>query len=352
MTSFLVEKKQSKTFEEKISKLSVRTQQNITASTNSFDRFCQSYYDGRTLDDIFRELQTLKGDEQNHAVKEILQSWIDWQYQEGSLTNSIKQYISKIKRVFLHNNIKFHIEDFDEPLEYKPVIKEELHELTLEEIQKIFSVALPRRSGYYLALISTGARPSELLQVRKKDIDTTQKRIKIRIEAENVKTKAGRSVWLTKEAGRLLMGRLKDLKDEDLVWATNENPAYAEKTEANMFNKYTAEAGFNQRYKSNGFRMITLYSFRSFFFGRASDVKREGYAHKILGHGGYLPQYDRMSDEKKLEWFLEVEPHLTINEEERQKLTIINLESEKDIQMKSMQEQLDSVMELLKRKKS
>lgn len=155
----------------------LRTQQNITASANSFDRFCQSYYDGRTLDDIFRELQTLKGDEQNHAVKEILQSWVDWQYQEGSLTNSIKQYISKIKRVFLYNNIKFHIENLDEPLEYKPVIKEELHELTLEEIQKIFSVALPRRSGYYLALISTGARPSELLQVRKKDIDTTQKRI-------------------------------------------------------------------------------------------------------------------------------------------------------------------------------
>ncbi len=321
MTSFLVEKKNAKSFEDKISKLSIRTRQNIEASKNSFDRFCREYYDGRTIDDIFRELRTLR-EEQTEAIRDTLQSWIDWQYQKGSLTNSIKQYISKIGRVFSHNGIKIHFDDFDEPLEYKPTIKEELHELTLEEIQKIFAVSLPRKTGFYLALISTGARPGELLQIRKKDIDTTQKRVKIRIEAENVKTRSGRSVWLTKEASRLLMVRLKDLKDNDLVWATNENPAHAEKAEASMFNKYTSEAGFTQKYKSNNFRTITLYSFRSFFFGRASDVHREGYAHRMTGHGGYLPQYDRMNDEKRLEWFLKLEPELTINDEERQKFTI------------------------------
>ena len=113
------------------------------------------------------------------------------------------------------------------------------------------------------------------------------------------------------------------------AWATNENPAHAEKAEATMFNKYTTEAGFTQKYKSNGFRMITLYSFRSFFFGRASDVHREGYAHRMTGHGGYLPQYDRMSDEKRLEWFLKLEPELTIDQTERQKLQIQELEKDK-----------------------
>lgn len=329
MTSFLVEKSKSKSFEDKTSKLSIKTRQSIDSSKNSFNKFCESYYDGRKIDDIFRELNTLKDDEQTQAVRDTLQSWIDWQYQEGSLTNSIKQYLSKIKRVFIHNGVKINIDDFDEPLEFKPVIKEELHELTLDEIQKIFAVSLPRNAGYYLALISTGARPSELLQVRKKDIDTTKKRIKIRIEAVNVKTQSGRSVWLTKEAGGFLMTRLKDLKDDDLVWATNENTAYAEHTASEMFNKYTEQAGFTKRYKSNNFRMITLYSFRSFFFGRASDVHREGYAHRMTGHGGYLPQYDRMSDTKRLDWFLQLEPHLTINDEVRQKIAIEKLESEK-----------------------
>ena len=177
MTSFLIEKQNKKTFDEKISKLSIKTRQNIIASINSFSRFCEEYYEGRSPDNIFKEVKTLKIDEQGQAVKNILQNWIDWMYDGGMLTTSVKQYISKIKRFFYHNGLKFHIEDFDEPLEFKPRIKEELHELTLDEIQKIFAVALPRRSGFYLALISTGARPGELPQVRKKDIDITQKRI-------------------------------------------------------------------------------------------------------------------------------------------------------------------------------
>lgn len=323
MTSFLIKKKEARSFEDKIGKLAKRTQENIEASRNSFERFCQENYDGRSQDEIFKELKTIKGIEQTEAIREVLQNWIDWQYQNDSLTTSIKQYISKIKRVFNHNGLIFHVSDFGEPLEYKPIIKEELYELTLEDIRKIFNHVKPRKMGFYLALISTGARPGELLQVRKKDI-TFNKRFKIRIEAENVKTRSGRSVWLTKEAGKYLSVRLNELSDNDLVWATNENPAYAEKAEATYFNRMTELAGFTDTYKSNGFRKITLYSFRSFFFGRASDVHREGYAHRMTGHGGYLPQYDRMNDDKKLDWFLELEPSLTINEEERNQFAQTN----------------------------
>jgi len=50
------------------------------------------------------------------------------------LRTSIKQHISKIKQFFYHNGLKFHTEDFDELLEYKPSIKKEMHELTLDEI--------------------------------------------------------------------------------------------------------------------------------------------------------------------------------------------------------------------------
>ncbi len=333
MVSFLVKKSESKTFNEKISKLSIRTRQNIKAAENSFNKFCKENYDKRPSQDIFDELNTFKDDEQTTRIRDVIQDWIDWQYQQGSLTNSIKQYVSKIKRVFLHNNIKVRIDDFQEPLEYLPAVKEELHELTLDEIQKIFSVALPRRMGFYLALISTGARPGELLQVRKRDIDTTQKRIKIRIEAVNVKTRSGRSVWITSEAAKFLMIRLKELNDDDLVWGTNQNPAFSEKCEAQMFNKYTEEAGFTKRYKSNGFRLITLYSFRSYFFGKAADVHREGYAHKMTGHsgGGYLPMYDRMNDKKKLDWFLELESELIIDPTHRQELRIRELEGDNNI---------------------
>jgi len=169
-------KKQTKTFEEKISKLSKKTRDNINASRHSFEKFCIEYYDGRKADEIFEELRLHKGNDQIEALRDVLQNWIDWQYQNGNLTTSIQQYISKIKRVFSHYGLRIHPEDFSEPLEFKPKIKEELHQLTVKEIQSILKHASPKKIGFYLALSCTGARPSELLQVRKKDVDTTQKK--------------------------------------------------------------------------------------------------------------------------------------------------------------------------------
>ena len=42
----------------------------------------------------------------------------------------------------------------------------------------------------------------------------------------------------------------------------------------------------------------------------------------MIGHGGYLPQYDRMSDEKKIGWFVKVEPQLTVDQSEKYKLEL------------------------------
>ena len=168
MSSFLITKKATKSFEDKISKLSKSTRDNIRASLNSFDRFCAEFYDGRNSDTIFVELNILKNKEQIEALRDVLQNWIDWQYTHGSLTSSVQQYLSKIKRVFSHHGIIIHVSDFVEPLEFKPKVKEELHELTIEEIKEIFKFASPKKIGFYLALSCTGARPGELLQVRKK----------------------------------------------------------------------------------------------------------------------------------------------------------------------------------------
>jgi len=110
------------------------------------------------------------------------------------------------------------------------------------------------------------------------------------------------------------------------------------------FNRACDLAGFSERYHSNNIRKIILYSFRSYFFGKAADIHREGYAHKMVGHGGYLPQYDRMNDEKKIDWFIKLEPDLTINDEERQKFTIEKLEKEKE-ESDSLRAELSKVRE-------
>jgi len=354
MDSFLIAKKQAKSFDDKISKFAKHTQDSVNSTNRSFDKFCKLYYDNRESQAIFDELNTLKGIEQMESVRDVLQNWIDWQYDNGNLTTSIQGSLSQIKRIFSHNRIKISKDGFNEPLELKPRIKEELHSLTLDEIRQIFKFANPKKLSYYLALSCTGARPSELLQVRKKDVDITQKRIKIRIEAENTKTRSGRSIWLTKEAGKLLIPKLKKLDADDLVWAKNSNFTFAEKNEATQFGNLVDLAGFNERYKSNGYRMITLYSFRSFFFGIASNVHREGYAHRMIGHGGYLPQYDRMSDEQKLDWFIELEPKLMIDnnmllqEENRIQSEKIMESKKKDNTIDDLTQRLADIEKILK----
>jgi hypothetical protein len=85
MISFLIEKQNQKIFDEKISKLSIKTRQNILASINSFSRFCEEYYDGRLPENIFKEVKTLKAEEHPQAIRNILQNWIDWMYDDGKI---------------------------------------------------------------------------------------------------------------------------------------------------------------------------------------------------------------------------------------------------------------------------
>jgi len=66
--------------------------------------------------------------------------------------------------------------------------------------------------------------------------------------------------------------------------------------------------------RGNSYRKITTHSFRAYFFTRAVRAIGENYAHKMTGHGGYLLEYDRYDDKKKLELYLKLEPSLLVYE--------------------------------------
>ena len=326
MSSFLLSKKQDKTFEEKISNRSKRTREIFATVQKSFDQFCMGCYDGRTSREIFEELTVLEKKERTDALFDILQNWIDWNYDKHVLTSTLKVYFSKLKVIFHYEGFKIHPQDIKDNLVWKKKIREELHALQMSEIRQILSIAKYNKKVFYLTLLSTGARPGELLQVKKQDFDFSNSRVKITIHPEGVKTRTGRSVYLTTEAARYVVPLLKQKHDDDLVFAKHPDPLIAEKNESKTFSRYCDNAGFTDRYHSNNYRKITLYSFRHFFFGKCADVHREGYAHRMIGHGGYLPQYDRMDDVKKIDWFKDVEPELTVDLTEKYKL---ELESQK-----------------------
>jgi len=155
-------------------------------------------------------------------------------------------------------------------------------------------------------------RIGEAVQIRKSDLDFSYDRIMIKIPAKITKTKSGRTVFISKEAGEFLKPTLKKIEDDSLVWGTSENPDNAVAAEEITFRRYLDKTGLAERYQTTRTRKITLHSFRAYFFTKAVRIHNENYAHKMTGHGGYLMQYDRLTDEEKLECYLELEPNLFV----------------------------------------
>jgi len=170
-------------------------------------------------------------------------------------------------------------------------------------------------------------RIGEAVQLRKKDFDLTKKRIKITIPAIITKTKTGRTTFVSKEAGSFLISKLKPIEDDDLVFGSSEIIHNARMNEVLTMERVLKRAGLDQRYDGKNRRKISLHSFRAYFFTKASRCHDEGYAHRLTGHGGYLPQYDRMTDEEKLDLYLKLESDLLIFDTTKAEHKIESLEN-------------------------
>jgi len=92
---------------------------------------------------------------------------------------------------------------------------------------------------------------------------------------------------------------------------------------------------------------ITSHNFRAFFFTQAVRKHGENYAHRLTGHGGYLMQYDRMTDEEKLKMYIDLEPELVVFDTSKQKLEIEKLKMQQDESVKEMKEELKTLKEQL-----
>ncbi|MGI0010108.1 MAG: tyrosine-type recombinase/integrase, partial [Nitrosopumilaceae archaeon] len=231
---------------------------------------------------------------------------------------------------FLHYmGIKITKEDVRINLSFPKVIKEEPHPLQLEEVQKILEYTNGKKKGLYLSLLSSGMRIGEAVQLRKKDFDLSKERIKIRIPAKMTKTRTGRTTFISKEAAAFVRIKLRTLNDEDLVFGSSEIVENARMNEIVTFERILQKAGLNQKYEGINRRKITLHSFRAYFFTKAARTHDENYAHKLTGHGGYLPQYDRLTDDEKLDLYIQLEPDLLIYDHSRKAAEIEKLQREK-----------------------
>ena len=233
----------------------------------------------------------------DEVVLEVLQDWVN--SLSGRLSYSaLRVYVSGVNRYLKYQKIRLDLND----VEWPQNIQEERYAISKDEIKKILKTAHYTRQGLYLALISTGARPIEIIGLRKKDIELFKGKYKALIPASLTKKKMARTVYFSREVTEYLSTFLRQCKsDNDMPFATNPNPEVSRETEDKMFRYYCDKIAeqdprFAARYESTGYHKIIMYCFRGHFFTNVMRVVGDDIAHAMIGHGAYMQKYQQRTD--------------------------------------------------------
>jgi len=346
MTSFLSKKQSERTYEEKLATIPAATRRNKMYAVKVFTDFVEENYDHRTVEEVIEELKLLKNTQEQEtydaALYGMLQDWVNWNEKRGIGNYTIKVLFSNLRKYLFHVGIKTHDQDIKENLRFGKKSKEERYPLSKEEFTQIINgfARNPRLQALFLAMGSSGMRIGEALNLKKKDVDITKERIKVTITSDT-KTRMGRTTYLSKETQKFLDSILRKLDGEDYIFS-RKNTKLQERSVNASLGRLLDAIGFVERYESNGYRKITSHSFRSYFFTKAARKHGENYAHRMVGHGGYLIQYDRMTEEEKLKMYIELEPDLVVFEQTKNELEIERLKQDNE----SIQQLREEVREL------
>jgi len=296
-----------KDFLEKIVNLSESRKRSINMANKKFNTFVLETFN-KTTDQIIQQVKSLEGDEKEYRLDAIVQSWINSLSREKIGRKAIKVYLSGVNRYLKYNKLSVDSNDLELPQN----MQEERYAISLEEIHKILRASSWNKQGYYLALISTGARPMEIIGLRVKDITWTGTKYKALIPAYLTKKKISRTVFFSKEVTQYLSKLLKGKENNETIFTNNPNLEYARNNEDLVFGQCRERIGFTEKYETTGFNKINLYCFRGYFYTRALKKVGDQTAMAMMGWGAYLSQYQRRTDEEKQELWDEIEPEILI----------------------------------------
>ena len=300
-------------------KKNVGTASNYKSAINNFENFCMQQHGQADLIEELKEYSDIQ-------ILDFIQSWID--YNDRLNPSTVINMFSRIKKYLHHRGIKLHPQDIKEELEFRRVIEEELYPLKLEDIQTIIKEMRHKHKVQFVCQSSSLMRIGEMVQLRKKHLILDNQNIMVKLPANITKFSKGRTTFFSKEASKLLRPMLKELRDSDLIFGTNENVHLSETNSEQILARVLEKVGLNERYESNNRYKINTHSFRAFGITKLSRHD-PNFSKKLAGQKGYLLQYDRMEDEEKLELYQKYENDLIIDDTEKQKAEIKKLEKEK-----------------------
>lgn len=304
---------QQKTIESYLERIDLKAEgtiKNIRAALTRLDNFIQEKQ-GLTLDSYMQELNKMQQNQQYETLFDTLQKFVNSLDKGGMTPAAARNYIYSIKGFVRYCGIRITKEDIKDSITFRRNEEQEREPITKQQLQDIINKAKPNRKAYYLVLTSSGMRPQESVQLRKRDFDLSKKRIMIRIPGKYTKTKKTRITFVSKEAEEHLKPILNRINDDDLVFGTHTNPIRAKMNEEETFNRIRDKLGFTERYDS-GVHKITLGGcLRSWFITKTNRIDY-GLGHALAGHAQYMKRYDRLEIDDKLELYLKAEPSLSV----------------------------------------
>ncbi len=133
--TFLNERKQSKSFEDKMKVRPTNTKKIHKNMISNFNSYCKSRYDNRDSSIVFDEMVVVKND--IDKIFDVLQGWVNYNVDVGNAPSTIIMYFSYLKKYIRHLGIKITSDDVKENLEFPKKQEEELYPLQQKEIVDI-----------------------------------------------------------------------------------------------------------------------------------------------------------------------------------------------------------------------
>ena len=307
MASILDVKRTRDEFILKKGKSSISSLRRCRYAFTSMEKYCLGKYKSN-LENIIHELGIV--DDTQEQVENLLQSYIDFLEHQNCGTQTVMGYTSIFRQYLKYRRVKFDKDELD--LDYKKEGKEELYPITKEDIKTLLDHASFNARAKILLQSSSGLRISELLGLRKCDINTELERYTIHVSAKISKSNKARTTIISIEAMPYLDKLLENIGDNDFIFPhTTKNRINITVSEIIMFNGIRKKAGLDMRYEGKARHKITTHSFRAFFISQFEKTY-SGFGHALSGHDSYMQQYERFTTGEKIEKYIETEKHLLI----------------------------------------
>jgi len=276
----------------------------------SIEKFCITKYES-SLENIIEDLAIVKNPQEQ--VENMIQTYIDELELEGKPHSTVSSYSCIAKNYLKYRRVKFDKDELETSLDFKKERQSEKYPLTKEDIKTLLDHASFESRVKILLQSGSGFRISELITLRKSDINTDLERFTATVRAENAKNGIERTTIISSEAMPYLDKILENKNDNDLIFYHNaKNIRNAVIAELKVFNRIRNRANLDMTYDNKKTHKITTHSFRAFFISQFEKTY-SGFGHVLSGHGKYMKQYERFTIGEKIEKYIETEKHLLIN---------------------------------------